>query len=162
MNTKQTNRAEKACKSTLPTFKLDSACTLLKVAAFFPQGIDKNNLNWLFPTVPNREYIINKFCILSLTYQSNGFATMLAPLRDHLHPKDPRSSPLLCAAKEHYFSHLSVGTGPDKPSCEETRWIMSQDVNVQHMLDVFSFIDVDLSSVWEVCADFLQHLHWHK
>ena len=138
------------------------ARALLEVVAFFPQGIDENNLDWLFPTIPNRENIFDKFCILSLTHRSNGFATMLAPLRDHLYPKGPRSSPLLCATKEHYCSRLSVGTGPDKPSCEETQWITSEDVNVEHVLDVFLSTDADSNTTWEACADFMRHLRWHK
>jgi len=135
---------------------------LLEVVAFFPQGVDENNLDWLFPTVPNRETIFDKLCVLSLTYRSNGFATMLAPLRDHLYPKDPRSSPLLSAAKERYFTRLSVGSGHGKLNLEETRWITSEDVNVEHVLDIFSSIDADSASVWEACADYLRHLRWHK
>jgi len=138
------------------------ARALLEVVAFFPQGVDENNLDWLFPTIPNRENIFDKFCILSLTYRSNGFATMLAPLRDHLYPKDPQSSPLLYATKEHYFSRLSVGTGPGKPNHEETQWIASEDVNVEHVLDVFSSTDTDSNTTWEACADFMRHLRWHK
>ena len=135
---------------------------LLEIVAFFPQGVDENNLSWLFPTVPNRENIFDKFCVLSLTYRSNGFATMLAPLRDHFYPKDPRSSPLLCDTKKHYFGRLSVGTGPDKPNLEETRWIASEDVNVEHVLSVFSSIDAGSNKVWEACASFVRHLRWHK
>ena len=138
------------------------AHALLQVVAFFPQGVNENNLDWLFPTVPDVENVFDKFCVLSLTYRSNGFVTMLAPLRDYLYPKDPKSSPLLCATKEQYFHRLSVSTGPDKPNHEETQWITSEDVNVEHLLDVFSSIDADSNSTWEVCADFMRHLRWHK
>jgi hypothetical protein len=88
---------------------------LLGVVAFFPQGVDKNNFDWLFPAVSNRENIFDKFCMLSLTHQSNGFITMLAPLRDYLRPNNPKSSPLLCTTKCHYFSRLSLDVGPNEP-----------------------------------------------
>ena len=77
-----------------------NARALLGVIAFFPQGVDGNHLGWLFPTIPNRSNIFDKFCVLSLTYRSDGFLTMLALLQDHLSPEDPSSSSFLCMAKE--------------------------------------------------------------
>ena len=113
---------------------------LLGVVAFFPLGIDEKNLGWLFPTISDRENIFGKFCALSLTYRSNGFTTMLAPIRDYLFPQDPRSSPLLCATKDHYFTRLSFGLGPDRPEFEAL-WIESEDANVERLFDVFASID---------------------
>ena len=135
---------------------------LLGVVAFFPQGVGKNNIEWLFPAISNRTDIFDKFRILSLTYQSNGFITMLSPLRDYLRPKDPKSSPLLCTTRDHYFSRLSVEIGPSSPGFEEGRWIMLEDVNVEHLLDVFISIDAESDDIWDICANFMRHLHWHK
>jgi len=135
---------------------------LLGVIAFFPQGINEDNLDWLFPTISNRQNIIDKFCALSLTYRSNNFITMLAPLQDHLCPKDPKSFPLLCAAKGCYFSRLSVVVNPGWPGFEETKWIVSEDVNIEYLLDVFTSTDANSGDVWDACASFMQHLLWHK
>jgi len=135
---------------------------LLSVVAFFPQGVNEENTDWLFPTVSGGPNIFDKFCILSLTNRTNGFVTMLAPLRDYLHPKDPTSSPLLGATKERYFSRLSAVVHPEKPGFEGSRWITSEDVNTEHLLNVFTSIDATSEDVWGACADFMNHLYWHK
>ena len=147
-----------------PTFrKLDpDARELLGVAAFFPQGINENNLEWLFPTISNSKTIFDKFCVLSLTSRSNGFVTMLAPIRDYLIPKDPRSSPLLCAARDYYLARLSVYVHPDKPGFAGAGWIVSEDVNVEHLLNAFTPIDMASENIWNACAHFMSHLYWHK
>jgi len=147
-----------------PTFRRLGPDTrgLLEVIAFFPQGINENNLDWLFPTISNRTGILDTFCRLSLTYRNNTFITMLAPLRDHLRPKDPVSSPPLCATKECYFTRLSVDLDPNSPDFDEARWITSEDVNVEHLLDVFTTIDADSDNVWDACSSFMRHLHSHK
>ena len=135
---------------------------LLGVVAFFPQGVGENNLEWLFPTLSNRANIFDTFCILSLTYRSNGFVTILAPLRDYLCPKDPVSFPLLHAAKDHYFRRLSVDLGLNTPGFEEAWWITSENVNVEHLLNVFTSVDGNSVEVWDSCAHFMDHLRWHK
>ena len=138
------------------------AQALLEVVAFFPQGVSENNLNWLFPAIPNVTAIFDRFYVLSLTYRSNSFITMLAPLRDRLLPKDPKSSRLLSMAKERYFARMSIDAQPNRPEFGGSHWIMSEDVNVEHLLEVFTTIDTDSVSVWEACADFMHLLVHHK
>ena len=147
-----------------PTFRElgADARDLLGVVAFFPQGINENNLDWLFPTISNRRTIFDKFCVLSLTHRSDEFITMLAPLRDYLCPKDPASSSLLHTTKDHYFSRLSVYISHGKPGFEEARWIVLEDVNVEHLLDVFTTVDANSDSVWDTCNHFMEHLYFHK
>ena len=149
---------------TSPTFKSlgPDARDLLGVAAFFPQGIDEKYFDWFFPTIPDRKNIFDKFCVLSLAYRSNGFVTMLAPIRDYLGPRDPRSSPLLAATKDHYFSRLSVAIDPDASGFGEMRWIVSEGLNAEHLLDVFTSIDRNADEVREACRDFMAHLVWHR
>ena len=147
-----------------PTFRDlgPEARDLLGVVAFFPQGINENNLDWLFPTISDRAKIFDKFCNLSLTHRSNGFVTMLAPLRNHLGPKDLISSPLLRTTKQCYFSRLLVRPNPNRPGFGETRWITSEDVNVEHLLDVSTTVDTNSNDIWRLCGYFVMHLHWHK
>lgn len=87
---------------------------------------------------------------------------MLAPLRDYLGPREPQSSPLLCAVKDRYLSRLSVDVEPGKPGFEEARWIISEDVNAEHLLNVFASVDNGSNDVWDACAGFMRHLYWHK
>jgi hypothetical protein len=59
--------------------------------------------------------------------------------------------------------HAIVGRGsPGKPGFEEARWITTEDVNVEHLLDVFTTIDANSESVWDACAKFMAQLYWHK
>jgi hypothetical protein len=138
------------------------ARALLEVVAFFPQGVDENNANWLFPTIPNGIDILDGFCILSLTHRSNGFITMLAPLRDYFPP--PIRSYLHSSAQSRSVTSPDVGRSQSEPALNfrEARWIRSEDVNVEHLLDVFTTIDGDSDDVWDACADFTSHLRWHK
>ena len=136
---------------------------ILGVVAFFPQGVGENNFDWLFPTVSDGATIFDTFCILSLTNRNDGFITMLAPLRDYLSPKDPVSSLLLCTTKERYFTRMSVDLdNPNVPGFKEARWIGAEDLNVEHLLDVFTTMDANSDDVWKACADFMRHIFWHK
>ena len=147
-----------------PTFRQlgPDARDLLGVIAFFPQGINEDNVDWLFPTISDRNTMFHKFCLMSLTYRSNGFVMMLAPIRDYLGPPDPKSSQLLCATKDRYFSRLSIKIDPRNPRFKDGRWIVSEDVNVEHLLDTFTSIDAESDVVLDACNQFIRHLYWHK
>ena len=135
---------------------------LLEVIAFLPQGVNEKHTNWLFPTVSDIQNILDGFCILSLAYRNNGYITMLAPLRDHLRPKDPASSRLFNTTKEIYFMRLSGEIAPGEPGFEEARWITTEDVNVEYLLDVFTTIDPNSERIWDACMKFMAQLYWHK
>ena len=150
---------------TSPMFKQlgPNARDLLGVVAFFPQGVSEDNLDWLFPAVPNVANILDKFCILSLTYRTDGFITMLVPLRDYLCLKDPLSSPFFCVAKESYFTRLASKSNPFSPGSKEMElWIASEDANIEHLLNVLTLIDPNSDGVWRACANFMDLLYWRK
>ena len=149
---------------TSPMFKQlgPDARDLLGVIAFYPQGVNEDNIDWLFPTISDGTPIFDKFCVLSLTHRSNGFITMLAPLRDYLRPKDPGSSSLLCTTKLCYFTRLSFHTNPNHPRFRDGVWITSEDINVEHLLDIFTSIDTDSADTWDACHNFMRYLYWYK
>jgi len=135
---------------------------LLGVVAFFPQGINENHIDWLFPTFSNIMNVFDNFCNLSLTYRSNEFIAMLAPLRDYLYPENPKLSRLLCTTKDCYAIRLSVRIYPGFPGFEEAGWIMSEDTNIEHLLDVFTSADTVSDDIWDMCAHLTDYLYWHK
>ena len=102
--------------------------------------------------------MLDEFCALSLTYRNNGFVTILAPLRDYLCPKDPASSSFLNITKEAYFMQLSEKS----PGFKKSRWIATEDINIEFPLDVFTTIDTDSESVWGACDKFITQLSRHK
>ena len=61
-----------------------------------------------------------------------------------------------------YCTRISVKVNLCGPTFEEARWIMLEDINFEHLLDVLTTIDPTSDIVWEICASFLQHLIWHK
>ena len=83
-----------------------NVCDLLGVVTFFPQGIDEKNLDWLVPTIHGIKGIFEKFCSLSLTYRSNNFIMMLAPIRDYFHFRGRQAPSILRATKDRYFARI--------------------------------------------------------
>ena len=97
-----------------------SRLDLLGVIAFFRQGINEDNFDWLFPMISNVPTTPNELCILSRSYRSDGCIAMLVLLRDYLCLKGPLPSPLLRTAKESYFTRLSAKRDPAAPGSRET------------------------------------------
>ena len=147
-----------------PTFRKlgPAARDLLGVVAFFPSGVAEKNLDWFFPTISDRKDIFDKFRVLSLAHRSKGFVMMLAPIRDYFCPQGPTPSPLLCATKDCYFTRLSADIDPHQSGFREAQWIKSEDVNVEHLLNVLTSIDANVLDVWNACAQFMEHLYWNK
>ena len=94
----------------------------------------------MFPTVASVQYIIDTFCILSLTHRTGSFVTMLAPLRDPFLSKDPLSAPLLLTTKSQYFARLVLITTTYMDGDLEfpdSQFVLSEDTNIERLLDVF-------------------------
>jgi len=147
---------------------------VLEVVAFFPQGVDEEKLEWIFPTVTRIRDIVDTFSILSLTHRAGNFVTMLAPLRDHLFPNDPCSSPLLLTAKAQYFTRLDIlsatahyFTSQDlmieslrecEPRFSRIWWVVLEDTNVEYLLNVFTSLDAESEDVWRACHRYIFYL----
>jgi len=109
---------------------------VLNVVAFFPQGVDEEKLEWVFPTVARIQDIIDTFCILSLTHRAGSFVTMLAPLRDYLNPKDPFSVSLLLTATVQYLTRMDE-TQSYSIWSSNWHWATPECSNILHLLFTF-------------------------
>lgn len=69
---------------------------------------------------------------------------------------------MFCVVKEHYFNQLSVVLDPNSPRFKETQWIMSEDVKIEHLLNVFATVNANPSDVWDTCTNFMIYPFWHK
>ena len=57
---------------------------------------------------------------------------------------------------------MTVMVDPNHPGYRDAQWITSEDVNVEYLLDVLTFVDADSADIWGACVDFMNHLYWHK
>jgi len=57
---------------------------------------------------------------------------------------------------------MSIKLDRHTSAFRESQWIVSEDTNVEYLLDVFTSIDPNSDDVWEACRNFIHHLGWHK
>jgi hypothetical protein len=59
----------------------DDVQRVLRIMAFFPQGLPRKNLKRMFPCIPQVQGILGVLHKQSLVVFNEGFVTMLAPVR---------------------------------------------------------------------------------
>jgi tetratricopeptide (TPR) repeat protein len=129
----------------------DDVRGVLRIIAFFPQGLLRETVKELFPTVIGIEEIVNVLLKQSLLLCNNGFVTMLAPIRLYLCDACPHLD-LLPAVREYYYGQLSFD-----PSTVVAR----EDVNVESLIayDLSSLPgDDELETVVSACEAFIYAL----
>jgi tetratricopeptide (TPR) repeat protein len=126
----------------------DDVRDVLRMIAFFPQGVLREKAKELFPTVGRIEEIVNVLLKQSLLLCNDGFVTMLAPIRLYLCDACPQLD-LLPAVREYYYRQLSLD-----PSTVVAR----EDVNVESLIayDLSSLsADDQLEAVVNACEAFI-------
>ena len=84
---------------------------ILQTIAFLPQGIDRDGLRSMFPSLLDISRHIEAICRSSLIYRNGTRLTMLAPIRmyiaDRYNNSLPYDSPVLADIRAYYHSKLS-------------------------------------------------------
>ncbi|KAH7918923.1 hypothetical protein BV22DRAFT_1134229 [Leucogyrophana mollusca] len=130
---------------------------VMQVAAFLPQGINKKNMESLFPAITNIRSIIDALCRLSLMYRKAEVFAMLSPIRIHISNAHQARDILpldLTHVRNYYYAQLA-GDG---------EWITTEDANVERLIahDLSRATAHDMELVYKGCARFLYLLMGHK
>jgi tetratricopeptide (TPR) repeat protein len=126
----------------------DDVRGVLRIIAFFPQGVLREKVKELFPTVSGIEEIVNVLLKQSLLLCNNGFVTMLAPIRLYLCDACPQLD-LLPAVREYYYRELRL---------DRSAVAAREDVNVESLIayDLSSLsADDELEAAVSACEDFI-------
>ena len=57
---------------------------------------------------------------------------------------------------------MSIEFDRNKSVFEDARWIASEDVKIEHLLNVPTSIHASLGDVWNSCYNFMRHRCWHN
>jgi len=60
------------------------ALAFLRIVAFLPEGVHRDDLLGIFPKATDIQAVVNTVCLSSLTYRSGERLTMLAPIRMYI------------------------------------------------------------------------------
>ena len=146
----------------------EDAREVMRAIAFLPRGVNRSKISEIFPSVGNIHEIIDTLGSMSLTFRSDDdFVTMLAPIRLHT-SADEDYGVLLSDLQAYYYTELGVcfQLSPGDQGSERTKWISSEDDNVEHLISHFfisSSSDYDeIISTSAACESFLHLLYSQK
>ena len=146
----------------------EDAREVMRAIAFLPRGVNRSKLLEIFPSVENIREIFDTLGRMSLTLRSeDGFVTMLAPIRLHM-SADEDCSVLLSDLQAYYYAELDTSSelSPGDEGFEQTRWICSEDDNVERLINHFlisSSSDHDaIMEAATACENFLHLLYAQK
>ena len=129
---------------------------VLRIIAFFPQGLPRKNLKSMFPSISKIQGMIVALYKQSLVVFNEGFVTMLAPVRIYATDSIPGPDPsLLEAARHHYYSQLLSLAG------QADVLVTSEDVNIESLIafDLAHLSEEDLLTALKACRSFLLYLY---
>jgi len=149
----------------LQAHKKPMVLDFLRLVAFFPEGIHREDILGLFPNSMNIKRLVDAVCRSSLTYESEERLTMLAPIRmyimDQYNINLAYTTPFLVSVRDYFNRQLH-----DHPES----WGVRESANVERLLsfdltshhvqrDVTSRLRT-LKSVGDLChALFSYHPH---
>ena len=81
----------------------DDVRRVLRIIAFFPQGLPRRNLETIFPSISQVQGIIEDLYKQSLVVYNEGFVTMLAPVCIYATDNIPGPNPSLLEAARNYY-----------------------------------------------------------
>ena len=130
-----------------------NARDILVTIAFLPQGVNETELEWVFPTQSNIKEIVDTFSVLSLTHRNHGFVTMLAPAREYL-LTGMNPTTLFPSVIDQYLTRLcniAHNTGHDQALQQDTRWLISEQANIDAILALSSKMYPESTEVSRAC-----------
>ncbi|KAG9309690.1 hypothetical protein JVU11DRAFT_10363 [Chiua virens] len=136
------------------------ALRVLRIIAFFPQGINQDHLTRLFPSVLRISSITDTLCRVSLVHTSTAFVTMLAPVRLFLETLPIAGLELLKDVRSMYYKSLEE-ISREKNSRAD--FLVSDHLNIECLIAIdIAQPPPDIPNITSACRRFLLGLKWHK